>query len=241
MKNSKLLDKASRLDFSKLPGSSADSTATDPAALPAFTPRPKTAPGALMAFALPMAAVAIAVRATSPGPAIYWSDRVGRDNKLFRMPKFRSMRIDTPPVATHLLSDTQSWLTPIGGFLRKSSLDELPQLFNVLEGKMSLVGPRPHANAHNEYYRKLIKGYMIRHKVRPGITGWAQVNGCRGETDTVEQMAQRIRGLGFVGYFNGIADATTVKFRMLKDLTGKKDVDIADVMKTLMAGQVPSF
>jgi putative colanic acid biosynthesis UDP-glucose lipid carrier transferase len=84
-------------------------------------------------------------------------------------------------------------LTPIGGFLRRSSLDELPQLFNVLVGTMSLVGPRPHANAHNEYYRKQIQGYMLRHKVKPGMTGLAQVNGCRGETETIEKMASRVK------------------------------------------------
>nr|WP_275575765.1 sugar transferase [Aquitalea pelogenes] len=83
-------------------------------------------------------------------------------------------------------------LTPIGGFLRKTSLDELPQFINVLQGRMSIVGPRPHANAHNEMYRKIIRGYMVRHKVKPGITGWAQVNGYRGETDTVEKMENRV-------------------------------------------------
>lgn len=133
------------------------------------------AAGALTVFALPMAALAIAVRATSKGPAIYWSDRVGRDNKLFRMPKFRSMRIETPAVATHLLTDTTAWLTPIGGFLRKSSLDELPQLWSILVGDMSLVGPRPALFNQDDLIALRTKDGV--HRLRPGLTGWAQVNG----------------------------------------------------------------
>ena len=133
------------------------------------------AAGALAVFAVPMAAVAIAVRATSRGPALYWSDRVGRDNKLFRMPKFRSMRTETPAVATHLLSDTTAWLTPIGGFLRKSSLDELPQLWSILVGDMSLVGPRP-ALFNQDDLIALRTEHGV-HRLRPGLTGWAQVNG----------------------------------------------------------------
>ena len=98
---------------------------------------------ATVVLALPLFAVAVAVRLTSPGPAVYWSDRVGRGNRIFRMPKFRSMRIDTPAVATHLLDNPAQWLTPIGPFLRRSSLDELPQLWSILRGDMSFVGPRP--------------------------------------------------------------------------------------------------
>jgi O-antigen biosynthesis protein WbqP len=133
------------------------------------------AAGALTVFALPMAVVAIAVRVTSRGPAIYWSDRVGRDNVLFRMPKFRSMRIETPAVATHLLTDTTAWLTPIGGFLRKSSLDELPQLWSILVGDMSIVGPRP-ALFNQDDLIALRTEHGV-HRLRPGLTGWAQVNG----------------------------------------------------------------
>lgn len=133
------------------------------------------AAGALVVLAVPMAMVAIAVRVTSKGPAIYWSDRVGRDNALFRMPKFRSMRIDTPAVATHLLSDTSSWLTPIGGFLRKSSLDEAPQLWSILVGDMSLVGPRP--ALFNQDDLIALRTEQGVHRLRPGLTGWAQVNG----------------------------------------------------------------
>lgn len=133
------------------------------------------ASGAIVIFAVPMLAVALAVRVTSKGPAIYWSDRVGRDNKLFRMPKFRSMRTETPAVATHLLSDTSAWLTPIGGFLRKSSLDELPQLWSILVGDMSIVGPRP-ALFNQDDLIALRTRYGV-HRLRPGLTGWAQVNG----------------------------------------------------------------
>jgi O-antigen biosynthesis protein WbqP len=133
------------------------------------------AAGALTVFALPMAVVAIAVRVTSKGPVIYWSDRVGRDNVLFRMPKFRSMRIETPAVATHLLTDTSAWLTPIGGFLRKSSLDELPQLWSILVGDMSIVGPRP-ALFNQDDLIALRTAHGV-HRLRPGLTGWAQVNG----------------------------------------------------------------
>jgi len=126
-------------------------------------------------LALPVAAVAVAVRLTSPGPALYWSDRVGRKNRIFRMPKFRSMRIDTPAVATHLLQNPDQWLTPIGSFLRKSSLDELPQLWSILKGDMSFVGPRPALfNQDDLISLRTEKGV---HELVPGLTGWAQVNG----------------------------------------------------------------
>jgi O-antigen biosynthesis protein WbqP len=124
---------------------------------------------------LPIAAVAVAVRVTSPGQALYWSDRVGRHNRLFKMPKFRSMRIDTPAVATHLLQNPDQWLTPIGSFLRKSSLDELPQLWSILKGDMSFVGPRPALfNQDDLITLRTEKGV---HELVPGLTGWAQVNG----------------------------------------------------------------
>lgn len=124
---------------------------------------------------LPIAAIALAVRLTSPGPALYWSDRVGRYNRIFKMPKFRSMRIDTPAVATHLLQNPDQWLTPIGSFLRKSSLDELPQLWSILRGDMSFVGPRPALfNQDDLIALRTEKGV---HELLPGLTGWAQVNG----------------------------------------------------------------
>jgi O-antigen biosynthesis protein WbqP len=124
---------------------------------------------------LPVVVVALAVRLTSKGPALYWSDRVGRGNKIFKMPKFRSMRVGTPAVATHLLADAKSHLTPIGSFLRKSSLDELPQLWSILVGDMSFVGPRPALfNQHDLIALRTQHGV---HELVPGLTGWAQVNG----------------------------------------------------------------
>ncbi len=126
-------------------------------------------------LALPILFVALAVRLTSPGPALYWSDRVGRFNRIFKMPKFRSMRINTPALATHLLPNPEQWLTPIGSFLRKSSLDELPQLWSILKGDMSFVGPRPALfNQDDLVALRTEKGV---HELVPGLTGWAQVNG----------------------------------------------------------------
>jgi O-antigen biosynthesis protein WbqP len=133
---------------------------------------------AVLALAIliwPMILVAIAARLTSPGPALYWSDRVGKDNAIFKMPKFRSMRIDTPAVATHLLEKPEAWLTPIGSFIRKTSLDELPQLWCILKGDMSFVGPRPALfNQHDLIELRTAQGV---HKLVPGLTGWAQING----------------------------------------------------------------
>lgn len=124
---------------------------------------------------LPVAFVALAVRLTSKGPALYWSDRVGRDNHIFRMPKFRSMRVGTPAVATHLLQDPNAHLTPIGSFLRKSSLDELPQLWSILRGDMSFVGPRPALFNQDDLIALRTASNVQR--LLPGLTGWAQVNG----------------------------------------------------------------
>jgi O-antigen biosynthesis protein WbqP len=126
-------------------------------------------------LAVPLIVVALAVRLTSSGPALYWSDRVGRDNKIFKMPKFRSMRTDTPAVATHLLDNPQSFLTPIGSFLRRSSLDELPQIWSVLVGDMSFVGPRP--ALYNQDDLIALRTERQVHTLVPGLTGWAQVNG----------------------------------------------------------------
>lgn len=124
---------------------------------------------------LPLLLVALAVRLTSRGPALYWSDRVGRHNRIFRMPKFRSMRVDTPAVATHLLTEPGKYLTPIGSFLRRSSLDELPQLWSIIRGDMSFVGPRPALfNQHDLVALRTQHGV---HELLPGLTGWAQVNG----------------------------------------------------------------
>jgi len=130
----------------------------------------------LLPFILPLIlCVALMVRLSSLGPVIYWSERVGRFNGLFRMPKFRSMRIDTPAVATHLLPNPDQWLTPIGSFLRKSSLDELPQLWSILKGDMSFVGPRPALFNQNDLIALRTDAGV--HELVPGLTGWAQING----------------------------------------------------------------
>lgn len=130
---------------------------------------------ALLVLMFPIAFVALLVRVTSPGPALYWSNRVGCHNRLFKMPKFRSMRIDTPVVATHLLENPKAWLTPIGSFLRKSSLDELPQLWSILRGDMSFVGPRP--ALFNQDDLIMLRMACGVHELVPGLTGWAQING----------------------------------------------------------------
>jgi O-antigen biosynthesis protein WbqP len=143
---------------------------------------------ALLALAVlvwPMLLVALAVRLTSQGPALYWSDRVGKDNAIFKMPKFRSMRTDTPAVATHLLDKPEAWLTPIGSFIRKTSLDELPQLWCILKGDMSFVGPRPALfNQHDLIDLRTQQGV---HQLVPGLTGWAQING-RDELANTEKV-----------------------------------------------------
>ena len=130
---------------------------------------------AAIILALPIAIVTIAVRVTSTGPILYWSDRVGKNNRIFKMPKFRSMRVDTPPVATHLLADPTLYLTRIGSFLRKSSLDELPQLWSIIKGDMSFVGPRP-ALFNQDDLIALRTEHRV-HELVPGLTGWAQING----------------------------------------------------------------
>lgn len=130
---------------------------------------------AAVVLLLPIVVVALAVRLTSKGPVLYWSDRVGRSNRIFKMPKFRSMRIDTPAVATHLLEDPKRYLTSIGSFLRTSSLDELPQLWSIIKGDMSLVGPRP--ALFNQYDLIKLRTENGVQELSPGLTGWAQVNG----------------------------------------------------------------
>ncbi|MEQ1599431.1 MAG: sugar transferase [Methylotenera sp.] len=128
-----------------------------------------------LVFAVPFLVVALAVKLTSTGSILYWSNRVGRDNKIFKMPKFRTMLLDTPAVATHLLPDPKQFLTPIGSFLRKSSLDELPQLWSIIKGDMSFVGPRP-ALFNQDDLIELRTQYGVE-KLVPGLTGWAQING----------------------------------------------------------------
>jgi putative colanic acid biosynthesis UDP-glucose lipid carrier transferase len=139
-----------------------------------------------------LAAVAIGVKLSSPGPIIFKQRRNGLDGEEILVYKFRSMRATDNGAVVKQATRGDSRITPFGAFIRKTSLDELPQFINVLQGRMSIVGPRPHAVAHNDEYRGIIKAYMLRHKVKPGITGWAQVNGCRGETDVVEKMEARV-------------------------------------------------
>jgi putative colanic acid biosynthesis UDP-glucose lipid carrier transferase len=147
----------------------------------------------ILTLLLPLLAlVAIMVKVSSPGPVIFKQRRYGLDGREIAVYKFRTMTVTEDGAQIRQASKADARITRIGGVLRRSSLDELPQLINVLQGRMSLVGPRPHAVAHNEEYRKLIKGYMVRHKVLPGITGLAQVNGCRGETTQLEEMEARV-------------------------------------------------
>jgi putative colanic acid biosynthesis UDP-glucose lipid carrier transferase len=147
----------------------------------------------ILVLTLPvLLALALGVKLSSPGPVIFKQRRTGLDGKEILVYKFRSMTTQDNGSVVQQATRSDPRITPFGAFIRKTSLDELPQLFNVLLGSMSLVGPRPHAVAHNEAYRKIVQAYMLRHKVRPGITGWAQVNGFRGETDTVDKMAARV-------------------------------------------------
>ena len=146
----------------------------------------------LMVIAIPMLVIGICVKLTSPGPALFRQRRYGLNGEVIDVLKFRSMTVteDGPEIKQATKDDAR--ITKLGAFLRRTNLDELPQFLNVLGGSMSIVGPRPHAVAHNELYRRKIQGYMLRHKVKPGITGWAQVNGWRGETDTLDKMEKRI-------------------------------------------------
>ena len=165
-----------------------------------------------------MIVVALAVKLTSSGPVIFKQKRLGVNGEKIEVYKFRSMKVhqeDHGKVTQAVKNDPR--LTPIGQFLRKTSLDELPQFINVLEGKMSVVGPRPHALAHNEEYMELVDSYMKRHKVKPGITGLAQVNGYRGETDTLEKMQKRVEmDLKYINSWSVILDIKIIFLTVLK-------------------------
>jgi putative colanic acid biosysnthesis UDP-glucose lipid carrier transferase len=161
--------------------------------------------------------IGVMVKISSPGPIIFKQRRYGLDGREIAVYKFRTMRVTEDGAQIRQASKSDSRITPVGGVLRRSSLDELPQLINVLQGRMSLVGPRPHAVAHNEEYRKLIKGYMVRHKVLPGITGLAQVNGCRGETLQLEQMEARVNyDLDYLRHWTPMLDIKIILLTVVK-------------------------
>lgn len=162
---------------------------------------------------LPMLAVALLVRMTSKGPVLYWSDRVGRDNKIFKMPKFRSMRIGTPALATHLLGNPEAYLTPIGSFLRKTSLDELPQLWSILKGDMSFVGPRPALFNQQDLIELRTQAGV--HRLLPGLTGWAQING-RDELPIPQKVALDIEYLGRQSVFFDIKIIFLTAWKVLR-------------------------
>jgi len=167
--------------------------------------------------------VAVSVKLSSPGPIIFKQRRYGLDGREIQVYKFRTMRVTEDGTKIRQASKTDSRVTRIGSILRRSSLDELPQLINVLQGRMSLVGPRPHAVAHNEEYRKLIKGYMVRHKVLPGITGLAQVNGCRGETAQLEDMQARVNyDLDYLRYWTPMLDIKILFLTIFKVFRDEK-------------------
>jgi putative colanic acid biosynthesis UDP-glucose lipid carrier transferase len=173
---------------------------------------------AILLLLLPLLAlVALLVKWSSPGPVIFKQRRYGLDGREIAVYKFRTMSVTEDGDTIRQASRLDERITPVGALLRRSSLDELPQLINVLQGRMSLVGPRPHAVAHNEEYRKLIKGYMIRHKVLPGITGLAQVNGCRGETAKLEEMEARVNyDLDYLRHWSPMLDIKIILLTVVK-------------------------
>ncbi|GAA3912753.1 undecaprenyl-phosphate glucose phosphotransferase [Litoribacillus peritrichatus] len=176
----------------------------------------------LSGIAIPMLVIAMGIKLTSRGPVIFKQHRYGLDGRPIEVYKFRSMTVcENSEVVTQATKNDMR-ITPFGGFLRRTSLDELPQFINVLQGRMSIVGPRPHAVAHNEEYRVLIPGYMRRHKIKPGITGWAQINGWRGETDTLEKMEKRIEhDLHYIHHWTLWWDVKIIIKTVFKGFVGK--------------------
>ena len=166
-------------------------------------------------------AIAIGVKLSSPGPVFFKQDRYGLDGKKFKLWKFRSMYTMDNGLVIKQATKNDPRITPFGAFIRRTSLDELPQFINVLQGTMSIVGPRPHAVAHNEEYRAIIKRYMLRHKVKPGITGWAQINGYRGETDTLMKMEKRVEyDLAYIQRWSLLMDLKIIYLTILHGFTG---------------------
>jgi putative colanic acid biosynthesis UDP-glucose lipid carrier transferase len=180
---------------------------------------------ALLALAILMPllmTIALAIKLTSPGPVIFKQLRHGLNGKRFYIYKFRSMQVSPPGASVVQARKNDQRVTPLGGFLRRTSIDELPQLINVLCGDMSIVGPRPHAVEHNEYYGELVNLYMQRHRVKPGITGWAQIHGLRGETDTLDKMANRVRlDLEYIQNWSLWMDMQIIAWTAVKGWTGK--------------------
>jgi putative colanic acid biosynthesis UDP-glucose lipid carrier transferase len=174
-------------------------------------------------IAIPMLIIAIAIKITSPGPVIFKQMRYGVKGEQIEVWKFRSMSVCENGDSIKQATANDSRVTPLGGFLRRTSLDELPQFLNVLSGTMSVVGPRPHAVAHNEYYRKQIQGYMLRHKMKPGITGLAQISGCRGETETIDKMERRIHhDLEYIRQWSVVLDLKIVILTVFKGFVGQQ-------------------
>lgn len=176
----------------------------------------------LTLIAIPMVLIAIGVKLSSPGPVIFKQFRYGMDGKKIKVWKFRSMTVTENSNKVVQARKGDARVTPFGAFIRKTSLDELPQFINVLQGQMSVVGPRPHAVAHNEQYRKIVAYYMLRHKMKPGITGWAQINGWRGETDTLDKMKMRIQyDLEYIRHWSIWMDVKIVFLTLFKGFVGK--------------------
>lgn len=171
----------------------------------------------LLIILIPMIVIAVLVKATSPGPILFSQRRYGAGGKPFRMYKFRSMTVAEDGKDLKQATREDARITPLGGFLRRHSLDELPQFINVVLGQMSIVGPRPHANVHNEIYRTKIMGYMLRHKVKPGITGLAQISGCRGQTETEEKMIRRVEhDLAYIKHWSLWLDLKIIALTAMK-------------------------
>lgn len=176
----------------------------------------------LMLIALPLLLIALAIKLTSPGPVLFRQRRYGLDGRPIMVWKFRSMNVQENGDVVRQATRNDTRITPLGAFMRRTSLDELPQFFNVLRGDMSIVGPRPHAVAHNEQYRKQVSGYMLRHKVKPGITGWAQINGWRGETDTLDKMRKRVEfDLEYIEHWSIWLDLKIILLTLFKGFLNK--------------------